>query len=237
VVVQNVQGTSLEAMFQQHFEREAAFRICAADPNCLEVAVGAARIALSPPVPGQPPPPGGSEVFFCVCFVQVNERPLIRKQDDAWEDLLKRGRAREPDVLRALGMWGRPKAQDLLGGAFEEGAPEVQSAAFDGLLLLDEGAARARFEERKALRDRAIAEGRYAEAAALHAPFRHVLYDKEIALSHGAAMRDARAAAVKEIGAIRRKPEAERAAAVADLKRRAQGLGLDGDLERLAAGS
>jgi hypothetical protein len=235
VVVQNVMGESLEVLFERHFVREAAFRICAADPNCLEVAVGASRIALAPPVPGKPPPPGGSKVFFCVCFIQVNERPVIRAQEDAFEDILRRGKALEPDVLRALGMWGRPKAMDLLARAFEDPRPEVRAAAFDGMLVLDETATRARFQALAAERERALGEGRYGDAAALYEPYVQVLYDKEIALSHASAIREAQFAAARELGQLSRRPLEERAKPAEDLRQRVKGLGLDDDIDKLLA--
>ncbi|MHC4732129.1 MAG: CAP domain-containing protein, partial [Planctomycetota bacterium] len=39
---------SLEEMFERYFVREAAFRLCALDPYCIEVAVGAARSPRKP---------------------------------------------------------------------------------------------------------------------------------------------------------------------------------------------
>ncbi len=237
VVVQIVCGDSVEELFERHFVREAAFRICAADPHGLEAAIGAARIATAPPVPGKAPPAGSSTVFFCVCFVQVNEKPVMRQQDDAYSDLLKRAREREPDVLRALGMWDRPKAHDLLEKALDDPRHETVCAALDGLLLLDEAATRARLAERTAAQRKAMEEGRYADAAALFEPFRHVLYDKEIAFLHDNALRDARAAAAREIGALRKKPPEERAGAAEDLRRRATGIGLDAEIDKALARS
>jgi hypothetical protein len=174
-------------------------------------------------------------VFFCVCFVQVNERQVIRSQDDAFDDLLRRAKSREPDVLRALGIWGRPKSGELLARAFGDANPEVAAAAFDGLLLLDEAAARARFDALAAPRDLAIREGRYGDAVALYGPYRHVLFDKEIALGQQNAIREARNAATREIGRLSKMAGEERAQAAADLKRRSQGLGLDSDIDRIVA--
>ncbi len=232
VVVQIVSGDSVEELFERHFVREAAFRICAADPLGLEAAVGAARIPTAPPARGKPPPPASSTVFFCVCFVQVNEKPVIRHQDDAYGDLLKRAREHEPDVLRALGMWGRPKAADLLEHALDDPRHETVSAALDGLLLLDEAGTRVRVAQRMAAQRTAMEQGRYSDAVAPVEPFRHVLYDQEIASLYENAMRDARAAAVRELGAIRMKPPEERTGAAEDLRRRAKGIGLDEEIDK-----
>ncbi|HEX5139150.1 MAG TPA: hypothetical protein VFY93_19435 [Planctomycetota bacterium] len=235
VVVQNVCGDSMEELFERHFVREAAFRICAADPHCVEVAVGAARIPTAPPVTGKPPPAGSSTVYYCVCFVQVNEKPLIRGQDDAFDALLRRGKDRDPAVLRALGRWGRPKAERLLDAALDDPRPEVSAAAFDGLLVLDEEKARAEFARRTAPKRNALDGGRYADAAALFAPYRGCLNDRGIANMWAEVAREAQAAARHELVGIVDGPEAERPAKVADLKRRVRGLGMDDQIDKALA--
>jgi len=235
VVVQNVSGDSTEDLFERHFVREAAFRICAADPHCVEVGIGAARIATAPPAPGKPPPPGSSTVFYCVCFVQVNEKTLIRGQDEAFDTLLRRGKDREPEVLRALGRWGRPKAWKLLDAALDDPRPDVSGAAFDGLLVLDEEKAREEYARRTAPKEKALDDRRYADAAALFQPFRSCLCDKQIALTWAAVAREAQAAARRELAGIIDGPEAERAAKVADLKRRVKGLDMDDQIEKALA--
>jgi hypothetical protein len=235
VVVQIVCGESIEELFERHFVREAAFRICAADPHGLEVGIGAARIATAPPVPGKPPPRGGSMIFYCVCFVQVNDRALIRGQDDAFDALLKRGRDRDPHVLRALGRWGRPKAMNLVEDALEDPRADVAAAAFDALLLLDEEKARAELLRRTAPAENALRQGRYAEAAGLFEPFRDCLFDKEVALQHAGAVREAQAAARRELSSIIDGPESERAGRVADLRRRVKGLAMDDQIDKALA--
>jgi hypothetical protein len=218
-----VAGTSIEALFEQHFVREAAFRICAADPHCLEIGVGAARS------------PGDPTVYYCVCFVQVNEKPVIRGQDEAFDSLLRRARDRDPNLLRALGRWGRPKAMKLVEDALDDPRPDVSSAAFDALLLLDEEKARAEHLRRTSPRADALDAGRYADAAALLAPFRECLFDKALAGAHALAVEEAQAAARRELASIVDGPEAERAARVADLKRRVKGLGMDDQIEKALA--
>jgi hypothetical protein len=230
-----VAGDSLEELFERHFVREAAFRICAADPHCLEVGIGAARTPTGPGVPGKPPPPGGAVVYYCVCFVQVNEKPVIRGQDDAFDALLRRAKDRDPNLLRALGRWGRPKAAKLVDGALDDPRAEVSAAAFDALLLLDEERARAELARRTAPKGNAIGQGRYAEAAALFAPYRDCLLDRAVARAHDAAVREAQAAARAELASIVDGPASEREARVADLKRRAQGLGMDDQIEKALA--
>jgi hypothetical protein len=235
VVVQNVSGDSMEELFERHFVREAAFRICALDPHCVEVAVGAARIATAAPLPGRPPPQGSSTVFYCVCFVQVNDRTLIRGQDDAFDALLRRGKDNDPAVLRALGRWGRPKAMKLAEAALDDPRPEVAAAAFDAFLLLDEDRARAEFARRTAPKENALGQGRYGEAAALFEPFRECLLDKEVALAHVAAVTEAQAAARKELAGIVDGPRGERDARVEDLRKRVSGLDMEGVIAKALA--
>jgi len=228
VVVQLAASESLQEMFETYFVREAAFRICAADPNCIEVAVGAARRA----------PPGARGrsplVYYCVCFVQVNEKPVITAQDKFFERLLERARNREPEVLRALGIWGRDRSGSLLRDALEDPDPAVASAAFDALLLLDEEKARAGIAKTDALREQAMKDYRYAEAVALAAPLQYVQYDATIGGAYALTRRDAIFAARREMRTIRRKPAAERATAIEDLRARAADLGLDAEIDKLA---
>ncbi len=230
-----VAGTSLEELFERHFVREAAFRICAADPHCLEVGIGAARTPTGPAVPGKAPPSGGSTVYYCVCFVQVNEKPVIRGQDDAFAALLRQAKDKDPNLLRALGRWGRPKARKLVLDALDDPRPEVSAAAFDAFLLLDEEKARAELARRTAPKENALGQGRYAESAALFAPFRDCLVDRAVARAHEAAVLEAQAAARKELASIVDGPASERDERVADLKRRVQGLGMDDQIEKALA--
>lgn len=229
-----VAGDSLEELFERHFVREAAFRICAADPHCLEVGVGAARTGATA-ADGKPAQPGSVTVYYCVCFVQVNEKPVIRGQDDAFDALLRSAKDKEPHVLRALGRWDRPKAAKLLEQAFGDARVAIASAAFDGLLLLDEDQARAEYQRRTASAEGALAEGRYADAAAPFEPFRECQMDRQIARAHENAVKDAQAAARKELAGIVDGPRSERDARVLDLRRRVQGLDMDDQIDKAIA--
>jgi hypothetical protein len=234
LVVQLVSGDSLEDAFERYFVREAAFRICAADPHCLEVAIGAARAAAPPPPKGKPAVIA-TNVFYTICFLQVNEKPLIRAQDEAFDALLKRGREREPDVLRALGCWGRPRAWKLLEGALDDERPEVAGAAFDGLLVLDEEKARAEYARRTQPKENALAQRRYADAAALFGPFREVTYDRQIRFAFPTAVQEAQAAARAELATIIDGPKEDRDRLVADLRKRVKGLEMDDQIDKALA--
>jgi hypothetical protein len=239
VVVMNVAGDSLEGVFDQHFVREAAFRICAADPHCVEVGVGAARPAAPPPPPKTSPnqrtttAPKPWLAYYCVCFVQVNEKPLIAAQDDAFSSLLRAAQGHDPELLRTLAIWGRPEeALGPLERACKDEKADVVAAAFDGLLLLDEDKARAGLAEITKRCEETLAAGRYAEAIALAEPLRAVRYDTRIAAIRDRLVRDATTAARKEVRALGARPPAERAAAARELKARAQGLGLDAAIDK-----
>jgi hypothetical protein len=216
---------SLERMFEQYFVREAAFRICAADPNLVEVAVGCARTPPPPPRPGHSvAPPVQALVYYCVCFVQLNDITVIRDQDAAYREVLERAEAREPDVLRALGAWGRGEAVPLLREAWKDERPEVAAAAFDALLLLDEEKAR---KELHGLAARSLAiqrEGRYAEALAMLRPYALVTYDAALPRSTANRRREAEASARDELRKIRKLPEPVRAEGLAELRARCEGL-------------
>jgi len=228
VVVQIVADVSQEAMFENYFARQPAFRICAADPNLVEVAVGAART----------PPPEGSRrlphplVYYCVCFVQVNDIRLIRAQNRAYDELLKRGREREPEILRALGVWGRDDAVDLLREAHRDPRPEVKAAAFDALLLLDEEKARAGLRK---LADDALRiqeRGRYAEAIGMLEPYRLVVHDSSLPEAVRRRTVEANSAARKELKKIRKLTEPLRTDGLQDLLGRCGGLETVESIER-----
>jgi hypothetical protein len=232
VVVMNVASDSLEEMFHRFFVGEAAFRICAADPHCLEVAVGAARTPRPPPPRGRTAPPASPLVYYCVCFVQVNEKTVIEQQDAFFEELLARAANLDPDLLRALGSWGRPTAADLLERAWKDPRAEVASAAVDALLVLDEEKTRGAVEARLA-EDKGLVEAkRYRDALAVHEPFRWVLYDGRFGAGYARVVREATRAARTEIRALRGMKEPERAAAAEELRSRARGLGLDAEIDK-----
>lgn len=240
VVVENLASDSIEEMFELFFVREAAFRICAADPYCTEIAVGAARTP-PPPAPAKgkgTAAPRAPLVYYCICFVQVNETPVIEAQDEAFDDLLKRARSLDPAMLRALGIWGRPRGpREFLERASRDERPEVASGAFDGLLLLDEEKERAEFERIAGRRDEAMKENRYADAVALCEPLREVRFDALIGGAYARIVAAATTAARGEIRALAARPPEERARAAEELKRRARGLGLDAEIDQAVAKS
>ncbi|MHC4971238.1 MAG: CAP domain-containing protein [Planctomycetota bacterium] len=239
VVVFVVADASLEKMFERSFVRDAAFRLCALDPYCVEAAVGAARPAEKP---DEKPPPGiirvkrGGEdrVYYCICFVQINDKTIIAAQDRAYAALLGKAAARDPQLLRRVGRWGRvgTKARTLVDRALEDERPDVSAAAFDALLLLDERRARAELDRRAERKAVALESGRYAEAVALFAPFKGVLYDGKVA---GAAERVRKAAergARSELRKIGKLPPTERTARLEDLRRRVEGLALATEVDK-----
>ncbi|MHC4341729.1 MAG: CAP domain-containing protein, partial [Planctomycetota bacterium] len=179
-----LRGESLEVVFEMHFVREAAFRICALDPHCVEVGIGAAHYVPKPPKEKKgkkPPPPEPRTVYYSVNFVQANSLAVIEAQNRAFEALLKRAAAREPLYLRTLGIWGRPqRSLALLDRARKDLKPDVAGAAFDGLLLLDEERAHAALKKVIERSDFAMKRGRYGTAAALWLPYEHVEYDARI---------------------------------------------------------
>ncbi|MHC4932844.1 MAG: CAP domain-containing protein [Planctomycetota bacterium] len=180
-----LRGESLEVVFEMHFVREAAFRICALDPHCVEVGIGAAHYVPKPPKTRkgkEPPPPEPRTVYYSVNFVQANALSVIQAQDRAFEAILKRAASRDPDYLRTLGVWGRPRRSlALLAKAYKDLKPEVAGAAFDGLLLLDEERALASLEKIVERSDLAMKRRRYGTAAALWLPYLHVGQDTRIA--------------------------------------------------------
>ncbi len=231
---------SQEAMFETFFVREAAFRLCAADPNCVEVAVGAAR---TPPPPPRAAPKGTKTtarvvadplVYYCVCFVQVNDRTILRAQEKAHEDLLREAGAGEPDLLRRVGVWGRGgKAVRLLTERLGAERDATGAAAFDGLLLLAEGAAReaagARLREAEAMSGR----GGYREAALHVQRLLDVTYDTTLCRDAQRLLDAADRAILDEARATRNLPEAERAAALRDLLDRSLGLPASEQVRRM----
>jgi hypothetical protein len=243
VVVFVVADDSLEKMFERSFVREAAFRLCALDPHCVEVAVGAAREQRRPP---PKPPPGvirtvfrkkGRQIYYCICFVQINDKSIIAAQDRAYAELLERAAEQDPDDLRCLGVWGRPgPALALVERALAAGRPPVFAAAFDALLLLDERRARAHLDQVAQRKEAALEQGRYAEAVALFEPFAGVLYDEKVAGASARVARAADRAARRELRGIRELEEPRRTARLEDLRRRVEGLPVATEVQKLLKG-
>jgi hypothetical protein len=185
VVTHVLAEDSLEFLFTTYFEREAAFRICAADPYCVEVAVGCARAPAPPPrkdALGNPwVMPRSPLVYYCVSFVQVNDKTIVRGLDDAYDDLVRAARDDDPETIRALGVWGREASLRPVVRALRDKRPEVVAAAFDALLLLDEDDARARLAKAAAARAALRKREKWDELLDDLAWAARVTYDERIA--------------------------------------------------------
>lgn len=232
VVVFVLAEYSLEAMFEQYFVREAAFRICAADPNLVEVAVGCARTPPPPQAGRTVAGPVAGPVYYCVCFVQVNDITVIRAQDARYEEVLDRAERREPDVLRALGAWARGRAIPVLREAWKDPRPEVAAAAFDGLLLLDEDKARAELHELADRSQKVQDAGRYAEALAMLRPYALVEHDASLVRATENRVREAESAARGELRKIKKLPHPVRAESLKELRARCEGLEVVAAIDR-----
>lgn len=244
VVVFPVADDSLEKMFERSFVREAAFRLCALDPHCVEVAVGTARPARKPLAKPRPEVVRVYRqpqrlVYYCICFVQVNDKTLLQAQDEAYAALIAQAAARDPRDLRRVGVWGRDgkQARALVERALKDERPAVFAAAFDALLLLDERRARARLDRLAERKEAALESGRYAEAAALFDPFRGVLYDAKIAGAADRVAKAAQRAAQRELRGIRKLKDPDRKARLESLLRRVAGLDVAAAVERALAES
>jgi hypothetical protein len=223
-----LRGESIEVVFETHFVREAAFRICAADPFCVEVGIGAAHY-LPKPKPakeGKQPVPEARTVYYSVNFVQVNSLRVIEGQNRAYDAILKRAASREPLYLRTLGIWGRMgRAMNLLNKARRDLKPAVAGAAFDGLLLLDEARAHTALAKVVERSDFAMRSGRYGTAASLWLPYLHVEHDRRIserAQKTRSQAEELAGAELEEVLAV--KDVAERASALKKLLGRVGGL-------------
>lgn len=253
IVVFVLNHESLPVMFEEHFVREAAFRICAADPHGVEVAVGVARREPEKKKASTKPAKksrikirgdvtvsrrsGGGHVYYCICFVQLNDKVLARAQKKFHDQLYKRAGKYEPEVLRALGVWGRGgRAATLLARGLQHKDPVVNGAAWDGLLLLDEAKTRAGLQDLRDKSDRLLRDQRYAEAVALWTPYTHVTYDLRVRRGAERVPKDADRAARAELKQIRDDPDAQgRKASLRNLLRRVQGLPVETDVRAMLA--
>ena len=216
---------SLDVLFEKFFVREAAFRLLAADPDCLEVAAGAARapaVEYEGKTLGNP----SAERYWSICFVQVNNKLDIDGQNRAYNRLVKQAGKRDPELLRWVGIWGRDgkPAARLIKGALKDRRPEVVAAAFDALLLLDEARARRELERIDARAAKAWAAARYADFANTWKVLRGVRYDTRVASAAAKALADAEARAREDLARCESMEEPERSSALKQLLRRCRGL-------------
>ena len=219
---------SIARMLEKAYGREAAHRICAVDPHATEIAVGAAWPSYKAWQKRKPDPKTGRKAdfkaYFCVCFIQVNDKTILDRQKVAFSKLAREARRLHPDLLRRLSWWQRPKRSiSLLRRARKNPDAAVAGAAFDGMLILDEERARA---DLKTLGERTrelVARGRYADAVAPWSKFVRVTYDRRIPNTSAAFRAEAEAAAHKELAAAPVEPEA-RKKALESLARRTKGM-------------
>ena len=228
---------SLEGFFERVLAGEAAHRICLADPYCTEIAVGAARQPVQEnrdKETGAVTRVQGPLVYYVVCFIQINDVTLIRGQDDAHGDLLRRAAKDDPADLRLLGLWGRGgRAETLLERALKDKNASVAGAAADALLLLEEEAARSRLGDALAKARDALERGRYEDAAALVAPHRAVIYDAGIPAAADTLVAACETAAREELSDIVEREEPARTNALKDLARRTEGLPVAAEIAQL----
>jgi hypothetical protein len=120
-------------------------------------------------------------VYYCVSFVQVNDKTIVRGLDDAYDDLVRAARDDDPETIRALGVWGREASLRPVVRALRDKRPEVVAAAFDALLLLDEDDARARLAKAAAARAALRKREKWDELLDDLAWAARVTYDERIA--------------------------------------------------------
>ena len=200
--------------------RESAFRICAADPHCLEVAVGCMRLEKK-----KLKDPDKTRIYFAVCFIQINDKTLIRGQNKAYRAVMKSAEEGHPKYLRHLGVWGRRKGRAPLLKALDDPDANVSSAAFDGLLLLDEDNMRKKLAAMKDTSRTQILTGHYGRALEPWRPLAYVTYDARIKQLIAKLEGEADTAARDEFRkAFALEEEAKKRARLEDLLKRCEGL-------------
>ncbi|MEE8104417.1 MAG: HEAT repeat domain-containing protein [Planctomycetota bacterium] len=169
VVVKVHRDHGLERMFEQYYVREPAFRLLLADPHLVEIAVGARR--------GGKDSKGRTKWYLAICFVQVNDKTIIKDLEETFHRLTKAVENRDVSLIRQLGLWTRPQSRKLLKELSEDEDIEVSGAAIDALLCIDEEATRTKLDALKKTSDSALERGRYAEALAPWPAYAKVRFD------------------------------------------------------------
>jgi len=207
-------GTSLNLLFEKYYVREAAHRLMATDPNCIEVGIGCAREEKGDP----------NKVYLCICFVQVNEKPLYEKQERAFRQVRSDAAGMDPDAIRRLGYWSRPKpSASIVRKALREDDAGVRGAGLDAWLLIDEEEARKAVAEMESEAAREMESGDAEDAWRIYRTFAHVAYDARITRAGRAGMKSI---ADRLRAWIAQVPEEKRADAEADAARKFPGLEL-----------
>ncbi len=172
VVQQNVAGQSWPVLFETFWVREAAFLLLAADPNCVEIGIGVAR-----ETDGNP-----KNLYFCVCFVQVNDKPTHNAQETAFLALNANANATlAPVLLRRLGLWSRPsRSASTLAKAMRSHDARVRAATWDARMYLNEEKTRSKIAESLKAARRAARLKRYGNAYAKYLAISHTTADTRI---------------------------------------------------------
>jgi len=215
VVVNVLRSTSLATLFEKYYMREPGFRLLAADPNLIEVGIGCAR----------PKSRIRHEIYYCICWVQVNDKQVKNAQDAAYRILLDSADDDKPEVLRRIALWGRPKsATKLLLKQTASPAPERVGAAWDGLLALDETKTRKRIDKTISAARVALRRKLYGDAYRTFSGLLQITYDKELITQPGFLRREVELAAETELEQIRTLPDADQPKKLANLRSRCSGM-------------
>ena len=215
VIVNVLRSVSLTSLMERYYAREPGFRLLAADPHLVEVAIGCAR-----PRSGNP-----HEIYYCICWVQVNNKAVKERQDDAYRDLLKAVPDGKPELLRRMAMWQRPrKAEKLLLAAIKSDEPERLGAAWDGLLLLDQKDARRRIAKalKKAKAD--LKRERFGDAYLALSGLMAITYDRSLIEQPGYLRKEVELSAETALEAIRLLPEEKQPRKIAEFRKRCFGM-------------
>jgi hypothetical protein len=212
-------GVSIPVMFETYYVREAAHRVLAADPHCLEVGIGCARERNGDP----------KKIYVCICFIQVNEKPVHDGQEKAFRNLKSEARSTmDPELIRRLALWGREKASmSVVKAALRHDDGRVRGAGLDAWLLLDEEKARKEIAERFSEAARRHSEDQLGKAYAILAALGEVTYDRRIEIEALESAGRALQSALKQLEAVERLPEEERERARRELERRLKGIPLE----------
>ncbi|MEM8883954.1 MAG: hypothetical protein AAGD14_07800 [Planctomycetota bacterium] len=206
-------GEAQNVVFERYIAREAAFRLVATDPYCLEVGIGAAR------------PEKGRAIYYCICFVQVNVRATHEAQEAAYRTMLDEAKRLDPKRLRRLALWSRTRgAESIFRSALRSKDVQVRAAGWDGLLLLDEVEARGRIEKEAAKAQRARDGKRWGTAYRLYAALAATAMDGRLATRCAKQRRAIEKAAEAELAAIDAAPAEKQASLRRDLRRRTAGM-------------
>jgi len=211
VIVNVLRSVSLATLMEKYYEREPGFRLLAADPNLVEVGIGCAR-----PRSGNP-----HDVYYCICWVQVNHEDVKNWQDAAYRVLLDSAPNGDAELLRRVGIWGRPKlASRMLTKETASPDPARAGAAWDGLLTLDEQGTRKRIDKAFKAARTALKRGKYGDAYLAFSGQMSITYDTTLTEQPGFLRTEVELAAETELEKIRLLPEPDQPKKIADLRNR-----------------